>query len=469
MMVESAYRLIVGELDIDGPVLPSAHQVSIGQSARGSTFRFLVTQLADERLKSMEPGQSLEIAVAEKFAARTITTTITAIDGVPNFRAWPSGIRETTKKGYAVRLPSGMSMPAGTQDGIAKVLDALGLVTIREQLQAVGGDLDLVLASDREIFHYYAFDSAEKRQFGRSQTLSVGNLGNRLPEEYALLSDKRVGIVGCGSLGSKVAAMLARSGVNRFTLVDDDLLFAANLVRNELAASAVGAHKVDALRTRLIAIAGKIDITVRRVALGGQESADSIDSVMSDLRECDVIVDTTADAHCFNFSAAVAKAGLKPFVWGEVFAGGIGGLVARVRSGREPEPQTARNQITAWCDAHGIPAPPAGPPGSYLGIGTDAVPLVADDADVSIMAGYLARFVTDCLTRPTESAFPLSAYAIGLRKGWIFSEPYETWPVELVGSDPWKVEQDSSSAADSLTLLRELLPSAFDDHHQSPE
>ena len=152
-------------------------------------------------------------------------------------------------------------------------------------------------------------------------------------------------------MGSKVAAMLVRAGVRQFTLVDDDVLFAANLVRNELSAVAVGAHKVDALRARLIEIAGTIDITVRRVALGGQESADSTDSVMSALRTCDVIIDATADAHCFNFCAAVAKESLKPLIWGEVFAGGIGGLVARVRSGHEPEPQTARNQINAWCDA----------------------------------------------------------------------------------------------------------------------
>ena len=68
---------------------------------------------------------------------------------------------------------------------------------------------------------------------------------------------------------------------------------------------------------------------------------------MSALRACDVIIDAAADAHCFNFCAAVAKESLKPLVWGEVFAGGIGGLVARVRSGHEPEPQAARNQINA--------------------------------------------------------------------------------------------------------------------------
>jgi molybdopterin/thiamine biosynthesis adenylyltransferase len=469
MMVESAHRLIAGERDADGHELPSAHHVSIGQSVRGSNFRFLLTPAAEERLKSIEPGQCVEIGVAEKIHAETITTTVTEIDGVADLGAWPSGIRESAKRGHAVRLPSGMPLPASTQDGIIKLLDDLGLLAVRVQALATGGEMDLVLVTDRKLSHFYAYDGNAKRHFGRSRTLMVSDAGNRTPDEYSVLAAKIVGIVGCGSLGSKVAAMLVRSGVHRFTLVDDDILFSANLARNELSAAGVGVHKVDALRARLIELAGSIDITARRVALGGQESADSTDSIMSALRACDVIIDATADAHCFNFCAAVAKASLKPLVWGEVFAGGIGGLVARVRSGHEPEPQVARNQINAWCDAHGIPAPLAGFVAPYATAASDGVPLVADDAEVSIIAGHLARLVTDVLIHPEGSAFPEPAYAIGLRKAWIFSQPFEIWPIQLVRPEHWKAEHDSASAAESLELLRELIPSAFDDHDQSPK
>lgn len=91
---------------------------------------------------------------------------------------------------------------------------------------------------------------------------------------------------------------------------------------------------------------------------------------------------------------------------------------------------------------------------------------MADDAEVSVIAGHLARLATDVLTRPEDSAFPAPAYAIGLRTAWIFSQPFETWPIELAGSDPWKAERDPASVAESLALLRELLPSAFDGHDQ---
>jgi molybdopterin/thiamine biosynthesis adenylyltransferase len=467
MMVESAHRLIAGERDADGRELPSAHHVSIGQSIRGWNFRFLVTTAAEERLKSLDAGRCVEIGVAEKFHADTLTTTVTDIDGAADLGAWPSGIRDTTKRGHAVRLPPGMSLPASTQESIIKLLDELGLVAVREQALTTGGEMDLVLVTERELSHFYAYDANGKRQFGRSRTLMARDHGNRLLADYSVLAEKSVGIVGCGSLGSKVAAMLVRSGVRRLTLVEDDVFLWGNLTRNELSALAVGVHKVDALRVRLIELAGNIDITVRRVALGGQESADSTDSVMSALRSCDLIVDATADAHCFNFCAAVAKASLKPLVWGEVFAGGIGGLVARVRSGHEPEPQIARNQINAWCDAHGIAAPLAGFLAPYAAAAADGAPLIADDAEVAVIAGHLARFATDVLIRPEESAFPVPAYAIGLRKAWIFSEPFETWPISLVGSESWKAERSSASAAESLELLRELLPSAFDGHDQS--
>ncbi|MCP1838761.1 hypothetical protein ACVIHI_008314 [Bradyrhizobium sp. USDA 4524] len=469
MMIESAHRLIAGERDGDGPELPSAHSISIGQSVRGSYFRFLLTSAIAARLNAIEPGQSVEIGVAEKYHAETFTVTIAEIDGAMDVRAWPQGIRETIKRGYAIRLPVGTPLPAATQDGIATLLGDLGFATIREQVLAPTGEMDLVLVSGTDIAHFYAYDSSQKRYFGRSRILDVG-AGTRLPDSYAVLAGKSVGIVGCGSLGSKVAAMLVRSGVRQFTLVDDDVLFAANIVRNELGAAAVGAHKVDALKARLTDIAGAINITVRRVALGGQESADSTDSVMSALRACDLIIDATADAHCFNFCAAVARESLKPLIWGEVFAGGIGGLVARVRSGHEPEPQTARNQINGWCEAHGIPAPLAGLAAPYAtAAGDGASPLVADDAEVSIVAGHLTRFATDVLVRPDESAFPAPAYAIGLSRAWLFSAPFETWPIQLTGSKPWKTERDSASAAESLELLRELLPSAFNGHDQSSE
>lgn len=48
------------------------------------------------------------------------------------------------------------------------------------------------------------------------------------------LSGKHVAIVGCGSVGGEVAMMLAKSGVGKLTLIDDDWLDADNIYRHRL-------------------------------------------------------------------------------------------------------------------------------------------------------------------------------------------------------------------------------------------
>ena len=51
---------------------------------------------------------------------------------------------------------------------------------------------------------------------------------------YNSLSDKHVAIVGCGSVGGEVALMLAKSGVGKLTLIDDDALDVDNIYRHRI-------------------------------------------------------------------------------------------------------------------------------------------------------------------------------------------------------------------------------------------
>jgi len=174
-----------------------------------------VTPPLEGRLKAIEPGTSVEIGVAEKYHAETLTVTIVEIDGATDMRAWPAGFRETTKRGHAIRLPAGTSMPTAAQDSIAGLLGDLGLATLHEQVLAATGEMDLVMVSGTEIAHFYAYDGNQKRHFGRSRILKVG-VGSRLSDDYGILAGKSIAIVGCGSIGSKAAAMLVRAGVRQF-------------------------------------------------------------------------------------------------------------------------------------------------------------------------------------------------------------------------------------------------------------
>ncbi|EOW4018005.1 ThiF family adenylyltransferase, partial [Vibrio parahaemolyticus] len=78
------------------------------------------------------------------------------------------------------------------------------------------------------------FGSIDERKLIRYTTIKIPEHKNRLPDQFLSLSDKKVGLVGCGSVGSKVAASLCRSGVGNFLLIDEDIFFPDNIVRNDL-------------------------------------------------------------------------------------------------------------------------------------------------------------------------------------------------------------------------------------------
>lgn len=65
------------------------------------------------------------------------------------------------------------------------------------------------------------------------------------------LAAAHVAIVGCGGLGSNVAAMLLRSGVKRLTLMDFDRVTADNLNRQLFFAEQIGQLKIEALADTL--------------------------------------------------------------------------------------------------------------------------------------------------------------------------------------------------------------------------
>ncbi len=66
-------------------------------------------------------------------------------------------------------------------------------------------------------------------------------------DNLSRLGSARVGIVGLGSGGGFVAQSLAMTGVGNFTLVDNDTIDAANVVRHIADRSHIGQHKVDAV------------------------------------------------------------------------------------------------------------------------------------------------------------------------------------------------------------------------------
>lgn len=271
----------------------------------------------------------------------------------------------------------------------------------------------------------------------------------RLDESHTALTARKVGIVGCGSLGSKLAVMLARSGVSKLLLVDDDIIFPDNFVRHDLDWRDVGTHKTESV-ARKIQLVNPLATCERRMhRLGGQEASGSIESLIEGLANCDLIVDTTAEPSAFNYLCAAVAFSKKPLLWAEVFAGGFGGLIARHRPLLEPDPASMRRAIENWCSDQGKPIERAA--NDYGGGPGGAA--IADDADVTTIAAHASRMAIDMLIPRDPSSFPNSVYLIGLAKGWIFENPFETYPID-VGPPP--IISDSQEGLDSEGVATEF-------------
>ncbi|HEX3342781.1 MAG TPA: ThiF family adenylyltransferase, partial [Pseudolabrys sp.] len=313
-----------------------------------------------------------------------------------------------------------------------------------------------VIADARSATLFYSYQKESRWNVFPYRSVDLTNDSEeRLSQTYSVLAGKRVGIVGCGALGSKIAASLARSGTRAFVLVDDDILKPGNLIRHDLDVGSLGAHKAEAVAARLKAITAGVNVSARRVLLGGQEAAGSTASVLDELATCDLLIDATADPQAFNFVASVATSRLRPMVWSEVYAGGIGGFVARLRPTAEPPPHSARRQYLAWCRAQGVPW--HGEDRDYGARGIADVALIADDSDVSVIAAHTSRMAIDLLVSPHDSAFPHSAYLIGLTKQWIFSEPFDTHPFDFAPDGEWTPQISPERTEEAIAFMSSLL------------
>jgi len=466
MMIESAYRLLAGEqpaLD-ERAVVPSVHQASLGQKLRGSGCRFFLTRGFRDHAATLAEGTCHPCRVVEITGPnKTWTTYVAAVgaDGAPSWNetAIPFG-NDKGEGAVLIRVPSLGQTSITDQDALDKLLAS---ATPARALPANDNLLSrmTVVADHADARLYFSYKREGVWQVIPYHTINLTDeTATRLPAAYVALAGKKIGLIGAGSLGSKIATSLARSGVGDFVVVDDDIFKPGNLIRHDLDVGSLGAHKVDGLEARLRAVAPAVRVSVRRIVLGGQESSGTTASVLDELASCDLLIDASADPQAFNFVASVARNITRPMIWAEVYAGGIGGFVGRLRPGIEPPPHAARRQYLAWCRERGVPW--QGDGGHYNLDRRDGPPLVADDADVTVIAAHTARIAIDVLVRPEASAFPHSAYVIGLATGWIFSAPFETHPFDFSPEGEWRRDTPETQADAAIDYVVSLLEQNVD-------
>lgn len=180
---------------------------------------------------------------------------------------------------------------------------------------------ECLLKTGRELFLFFDIDEKESQNIMIAVYLLNANLVchgaeitidtyqelvpcgiRRRDREYLLsrggiapfLSDKRILIIGCGSIGGYLADQLAKFGISNLTLVDNDILSAENVCRHLLGFKFVGFYKTTALKKHLESNLPGLIINTREDRADMQLEEGGID-----ISNFDVIFSTVGN-HNFN-------------------------------------------------------------------------------------------------------------------------------------------------------------------------
>jgi molybdopterin/thiamine biosynthesis adenylyltransferase/proteasome lid subunit RPN8/RPN11 len=168
------------------------------------------------------------------------------------------------------------------------------------------------------------------------------------------LANKRVLIVGCGSVGSYAAEQLARSGLGALTLVDPDRVEPTNLSRSAFEALDLDCPKVEALARRLLNVNPSIGVAACAVGVG-EMPTDVFDGLVA---SADLVLATTDDPVAQLQIARHAQRHRRPSLFVGLTAGARGGEVimtvpektpcyrcaTSIRHQRDLEPDLARDR-----------------------------------------------------------------------------------------------------------------------------
>lgn len=100
------------------------------------------------------------------------------------------------------------------------------------------------------------------------------------------IADKQVVIIGCGSVGSRIAELLIMSGIKKLTLIDSDNFSSDNLFRHILDSCYIGQKKVESLAEQLKSRFPYISIATR---------SEKVTKLTDFLTNHDVIIDATGN------------------------------------------------------------------------------------------------------------------------------------------------------------------------------
>ena len=96
-------------------------------------------------------------------------------------------------------------------------------------------------------------------------TFELGLLRYLSKEQLATIQSKKIAIGGAGGLGSNIAMMLVRTGFNNIEILDQDVIDASNLNRQQFFTNEIGLPKVEVTKKRLLDINPDAAITIHQL------------------------------------------------------------------------------------------------------------------------------------------------------------------------------------------------------------
>lgn len=214
------------------------------------------------------------------------------------------------------------------------------------------------------------------------------------------IENVHVAIIGCGCLGSKIAVNLAASGVQKFTLVDPDIMEPYNSVRHEVGVTSFGIRKIDALANRLFEInpEARAGISGMAIRVGSTNTAQAEQQFYDLLSSTTIILDATGIHGVSRWVNEMSHDLYIPAVYASVTNGAWGGEIVRVIPGKTP-------CWLCWNEQYANAQPPTEPSNGFFAPGCNQPSFTGTTYDSAIVASLASSLIIDTIL-PQSPARP---------------------------------------------------------------
>ncbi len=215
----------------------------------------------------------------------------------------------------------------------------------------------------------------------------------RIPGLQALQKAK-VALIGCGSMGSKIAANLAASGVEEFVLADFDYVEPDNAVRHEAGVELFGLRKIDAVEMRLIQLNPRAYRNVQKsdILIGGTNQIAQDRQLQAFIKGSSLIIESTGDHGVSRFMNDLCGEFKIPQLYATVTNGAWAGEVIRVI----PEKTAC---WLCWNDQYYSSGPPSepSPEQGIFAPGCDHPTFTGATYEIGVVAGLASSLAVDTI------------------------------------------------------------------------